>query len=213
MKEIGAVVVLALALFALGERPARASPPAAPAEDRVRDGDLDAEDLVGRATIGRTGIRASPGGEAWVSLGGFTANNANESLINNLQLRFSYRFLNDRFRISRDGGFTYGTNQTSSASLLGEWTLEYWITLDGRLRAKMYNRNQQNALAQTAGISTLTTGGGVSLLYTRTFNNLFGPRRTTLPAEPRNAPGVAPLPEPATRTAPTVGGSNTTAER
>ncbi len=145
-----------------------------------------------------------------VSLGGFTANNANESLINNLQLRFSYRFLNDRFRISRDGGFTYGTNQTSAASLLGEWTLEYWITPDGRLRAKMYNRNQQNALAQTAGISTLTTGGGVSLLYTRTFNTLFGPRRTILPAEPRNAPGVAPMPEPTT---PTVEGSNPTAER
>jgi len=75
MKVIGPVVVLALALFALfalGERPARASPPAAPAEDRVRDGDLDAEDLVGRATLGRTGIPASPGGEAWVSLGGFT---------------------------------------------------------------------------------------------------------------------------------------------
>lgn len=114
-----------------------------------------------------------------VSFGGFSGSNTNESLLNNLQLRFSYRFLNDRFRISRDGGFTYGQNQlgqaqTSAASLLGEWTLEYWVTPDGRFRAKMYNRNQQNALNQGALNSTLTTGGGVSLLYTRSFNRLFG---------------------------------------
>lgn len=180
-------------------------------QDQVSSGLYNSVSELLSNQISRLASNINQNLDVGVSLGGFTANNANESLINNLQLRFSYRFLNDRFRISRDGGFTYGTNQTSAASLLGEWTLEYWITLDGRLRAKMYNRNQQNALAQTAGISTLTTGGGVSLLYTRTFNSLFGPRRTTLPAEPRNAPGVAPLPEP--RTAPTVGGSNTTAER
>ena len=64
--------VVALVLFALTERPARASPRASPTEDRVGDGELDAEDLVGRATLGRSPLRTSPGGEAWVSLGGFT---------------------------------------------------------------------------------------------------------------------------------------------
>jgi len=121
-----------------------------------------------------------------VSFGGFSGSNTNESLLNNLQLRFSYRFLNDRFRISRDGGFTYGQNQlgqaqTSAASLLGEWTLEYWVTPDGRFRAKMYNRNQQSALNQGALNPTLTTGGGLSLLYTRTFNRLLGPARKPIP--------------------------------
>lgn len=129
-----------------------------------------------------------------VSFGGFTGNGLNENLINNLQLRFSYRFLNDRFRISRDGGFTYGQNQygqaqTNAASLLGEWTLEYWITPDGRLRAKMYNRNQQSLLSQANGASTISTGGGISFLYTRTFNHLFQKVR-------RPIPGVTPLSEP-----------------
>ena len=64
--------VVALVLFALTESPARASPRASPTEDRVGDGELDAEDLVGRATLGRSPLRTSPGGEAWVSLGGFT---------------------------------------------------------------------------------------------------------------------------------------------
>ena len=123
-----------------------------------------------------------------VSFGGFTGNTTqNENLLNNLQLRFSYRLLNDRLRISRDGGFTYGQNQYNAASLLGEWTLEYWLTGDGRLRAKMYNRNQQSILNQfSLTNNTITTGGGLSLLYTRSFNRLFGSKRST--------PGLPPVP-------------------
>lgn len=112
-----------------------------------------------------------------VSFGGFTSGTQNENLLNNLQLRFSYRLLNDRLRISRDGGFTYGQSQYNAASLLGEWTLEYFITPDGRFRAKVYNRNQQSILSQYNLTSTITTGGGVSLLYTRSFNHIFSTKR------------------------------------
>ncbi|WP_345243461.1 translocation/assembly module TamB domain-containing protein [Nibrella saemangeumensis] len=133
-----------------------------------------------------------------ISLGGLGLNNLNDNLFNNLQLRFSYRFLNDRFRVSRDGGFTYGQNQTNAASLLGEWTLEYWITPDGRVRAKMYNRNQQSVLGQYSLSNTsLTTSGGISLLYTRTFNRLFGggPRKTK-PGLNNPSTSAVPTPEP-----------------
>ena len=119
-----------------------------------------------------------------VSFGGFTGTTQTENLLNNLQLRFSYRLLNNRLRISRDGGFTYGQSQYNAASLLGEWTLEYFITPDGHFRAKVYNRNQQSILSQYNLNSTITTGGGVSFLYTRSFNRLFGPKR--------NAPGLIP---------------------
>ena len=122
-----------------------------------------------------------------ISVGGFTNNTTqNENLLNNLQLRFSYRLLNNRLRISRDGGFTYGQSQYNAASLLGEWTLEYFFTPDGRFRAKVYNRNQQSILSQYSTNSTITTGGGLSLLYTRSFNRLFGGKRIT--------PGLAPVP-------------------
>ncbi|WP_128544489.1 translocation/assembly module TamB domain-containing protein [Larkinella soli] len=122
---------------------------------------------------------------------GVSLNGLDQNLVNNLQVRFSYRF-NDRFRISRDGGFTYGQSQTSVASLLGEWTLEYWLVPDGRLRLKMYNRNQNqlgNLGATTSTYGTLTTGGGMSVQYTRSFNSfnrLFAPR----PEPPR--PGIQP---------------------
>ncbi|WP_234735280.1 translocation/assembly module TamB domain-containing protein [Tellurirhabdus bombi] len=106
---------------------------------------------------------------------GVSLNGLDQNLVNNLQVRLSYRF-NDRFRISRDGGFTYGQNQTNAASLLGEWTLEYWVTPDGKVKLKMYNRNQMNQLAtlSTIGPGTFTTGGGMSVQYTRSFNTLFG---------------------------------------
>ena len=137
-----------------------------------------------------------------VSFGGFTSGTQNENLLNNLQLRFSYRLLNDRLRISRDGGFTYGQSQYNAASLLGEWTLEYFITSDGRLRAKVYNRNQQSILSQYSTYSTITTGGGLSLLYTRSFNHLFGNKRNTPGLTPKpteeTAPTPSPLPSPIT---------------
>jgi hypothetical protein len=134
-----------------------------------------------------------------LSFGGFTGNTLtqNENLLNNLQLRFSYRLLNDRLRISRDGGFTYGQNQYNTASLLGEWTLEYWLTSDGRLRAKVYNRNQQSILNQINITSaTISTGGGLSLLYTRSFNKLFSTKRPV--------PGLVPAPVDASPAGPSV---------
>jgi hypothetical protein len=96
-----------------------------------------------------------------------------QNALNNLQLRFSYRFLNDRFRVTRDGRFTSGTqtqsgaSQYDAASLLGEWTLEYWLNSRGSVRVKAYNRNIQNSLMISSG--TFTTGG-VSMQFTHSFN-------------------------------------------
>jgi hypothetical protein len=95
-----------------------------------------------------------------------------QNALNNLQLRFSYRFLNDRFRVTRDGRFTNGTQSTTgastydAASLLGEWTLEYWLNSRGSVRVKAYNRNVQNSLY----LNTSFTTGGVSMQFTHSFN-------------------------------------------
>ena len=55
---------------------ARAAPSRAPGalsdEDRLADGEIDADDLVGRARVGRGVARSPPGGHAWLSLVGFT---------------------------------------------------------------------------------------------------------------------------------------------
>ena len=114
-----------------------------------------------------------------------------QNALNNLQLRFSYRFLNDRFRVTRDGRFTSGTqsqtgaSQYDAASLLGEWTLEYWLNAKGSVRVKAYNRNIQNNLVFNTG--TFTTGG-VSMQFTHSFNRFTrspkpGVRIPFLPAD------------------------------
>lgn len=97
---------------------------------------------------------------------GVTGISLDQSALNNVQLRLSYRFLNDRFRITRDGRFTYGQNQYDATSLLGEWTLEYWMTQNGGVRLKAYNRNVQNPLL----LNNNQTTGGLSMQFTRSFN-------------------------------------------
>lgn len=61
----------ALALWLAGAS-ARAAPPEPPPEDRIYDGDLDAEDVVGRATARHALVGSAKGAGAWVSLSGFT---------------------------------------------------------------------------------------------------------------------------------------------
>jgi hypothetical protein len=67
------IVLLALSGLASTSH-ARAAP--RPSDETFADGDIDAEDLVGRATVGRGTPRSAPGGEAWVSLAGFTRESA-----------------------------------------------------------------------------------------------------------------------------------------
>jgi hypothetical protein len=96
-----------------------------------------------------------------------------QNALNNLQLRFSYRFLNDRFRVTRDGRISSGTTGTATqydaATLLGEWTLEYWLNPRGTVRVKAYNRNIQNPFSLN---NTFTTGG-VSMQFTHSFNRFL----------------------------------------
>lgn len=127
---------------------------------------------------------------------GVTGLSLDQNAFNNLQLRFSYRFLNDRFRITRDGRFSYGTNQAGTSqfdatSLLGEWTLEYWLAQNGGVRLKAYNRNIQNSLLLN---NTLITTGGVSMQFTHSFNRfkLLSKPEITAPVGPGLEPAEVP---------------------
>jgi hypothetical protein len=67
-------VVMSLLFLSVNAAEARAAPRGPSDEDLLADGDseLDPEDLVGRATVGRGTVRSAPGGQAWVSLAGFS---------------------------------------------------------------------------------------------------------------------------------------------
>lgn len=106
---------------------------------------------------------------------------------NAFQLRLSYTLLNGRLRITRDGTFgnsgTTGSttgntgtnnqnNQGNFSSAVGDWTVDYLLTADGKFKVKMYSRTNVNPLNNTILNSQNAITTGVSLLYTQSFNEL-----------------------------------------
>ncbi len=69
------LVVVALVLLALAPA-ARAATREPATDDALADGEVDPEDLVARATVGRVPVPRAPGGHAWLSLVGFSRRNA-----------------------------------------------------------------------------------------------------------------------------------------
>ncbi|GIV38746.1 MAG: hypothetical protein KatS3mg033_0546 [Thermonema sp.] len=90
---------------------------------------------------------------------------------NVFHVRLSYTFLDGRLRITRDG-LIDTQNQSATANIVGEWTVEYMLTPDGRYRLKMYNKNLSNGVVTSISNST-NTAAGFSILYTRDFNSIW----------------------------------------
>ena len=89
--------------------------------------------------------------------------------LDNLHLDLSYK-LTDKLRVSRKGSILGPTdNVSNTARLVGDWTVEYVLTKDERLKAKLYNKYVANA-AHMDSEGTTTFSGGGSLLYTKHFN-------------------------------------------
>ncbi len=87
------------------------------------------------------------------------------------QLRLSYTFLNGRMRITRDGtqNNQYTTTSNDVSNMVGDWTIDYLLTPDGKFRAKMYNRNNVNPIDNSLGKQSAVTTG-FSLMHTQNFN-------------------------------------------
>jgi hypothetical protein len=90
--------------------------------------------------------------------------------LNDLQLRFSYTFLEGRLRVTREGNFMNPGDEADFNSVIGDWTIEYALTQDGRLMAKFFNRNNPDIYQTGANANTTTTGA--SLKYTRSFDKI-----------------------------------------
>ena len=101
-----------------------------------------------------------------VDLGSF-----DDDRFNTFQLRLSYSLFDGRLRVTRDGGFTDVNNQTSPASVIGDVTVEYLLTPDGKYRVKMYNRSNFNTLTQALS-QGINTSQGISLQYIESFDSV-----------------------------------------
>jgi hypothetical protein len=116
-------------------------------------------------------------------------NGLDQDAFNTFQLRLSYSLLDGRLRISRDGGFTNVQNTVSAATAIGDWTLEYMLTKDGKYRIKLFNKVNQNAFV--AGLTnTSSTTAGASIMHTTTFDRvseLFRRRKKNIVKEDKEA--------------------------
>lgn len=84
------------------------------------------------------------------------------------QLRLAYTFMDGRLKVSRGGDFMSATTQTTNVSdIIGDWSVEYMLTKDGKLRAKMFSQSNQNIIA-TSTQGNMETG--LSLKYVTSFN-------------------------------------------
>ncbi|NIK72722.1 hypothetical protein FHS56_000208 [Thermonema lapsum] len=90
---------------------------------------------------------------------------------NVFHVRLSYTFMNGRLRVTRNG-LIDTQNQSATANIVGEWTVEYILTPDGRYRLKMYNKNLNNGVVTALSNST-NTAAGFSILYTRDFSSFL----------------------------------------
>ena len=97
--------------------------------------------------------------------------NFDNDRFNTFQLRLSYSFLDGRLRVTRDGGFTDLNNNTNAATVIGDVSVEYLLTDDGRYRVKMYNRNNFNSLTNPLNQDFNTTQG-ISLMYIQSFDKI-----------------------------------------
>lgn len=93
-----------------------------------------------------------------------------DDAFNTFQLRLSYTFLDGRLRVTRGGGLPSQETNGDVSSIIGDWTVEYLLTEDGRFRVKMYSRSDLDAIDQQLGESNFETG--FSLQYIKSFDQL-----------------------------------------
>jgi hypothetical protein len=90
---------------------------------------------------------------------------------NTFQLRLAYTFLDGRLKVTRGGDFTNEQNSNDNKLLddiVGDWSVEYSLTRDGRLRAKVFRATNQQISSTTQGDQSFETG--VSLRFVHSFN-------------------------------------------
>ena len=116
-----------------------------------------------------------------------------DEAFNTFQLRFSYTFLGGRLRVTGDGTFnnTNGNasnaNQANPSSVAGDWTVDYMLTADGKLRVKMYSRTNVNpVLSSVNNQNTITTGA--SLIHTQSFDEIKDLWKRTREKKSKKAP-------------------------
>ncbi len=103
--------------------------------------------------------------EVYIDLGGLAKDG------NALNVRLSYSVLDGRLRISHNGNYSNTKTDQGVKNLVGEWTIEYLVSNDGKIRLKGYNKLNQNTTS-TSISSQNSTVYGVSLSYNDNYDSI-----------------------------------------
>ncbi|MGI4759494.1 MAG: translocation/assembly module TamB domain-containing protein [Janthinobacterium lividum] len=108
----------------------------------------------------------------------FNINGLTADQLQALQVRLSYSFLGGRLRLTREGGISNSNTANinpatglpyTQTSLIGDFSLEYFLRSDGKFRAKLrYETTPRDNIVTTVN----QPRAGISLLHTKEFNNL-----------------------------------------
>ena len=110
----------------------------------------------------------------------FNINGLTADQLQALQVRLSYSFLNGRLRLTREGGISNtsttttnaGITTTNQSSLLGDFSLEYFLRPDGKFRAKLRYETTPRTGDLINNVNQNQARAGISLLHTEEFNSL-----------------------------------------
>ncbi|WP_276499649.1 translocation/assembly module TamB domain-containing protein [Pontibacter litorisediminis] len=84
-----------------------------------------------------------------------------------LQVRLSYTFLQGRLRITSETGFGSSRDDARGTGYVGDWTLDYYLSQTGELRARLEYNTTPNFFT-----GRITQSQSISLLHTKRFDNL-----------------------------------------
>lgn len=106
---------------------------------------------------------------------------------NTFQLRFAYTFLDGRLKVTRGGNFGNhdDNNENVLNDIVGDLSVEYSLTKDARLRAKVFRKTDQRVLINE---NQQNQEVGISLRFVHSFNDLvelFTSRRNEVLARRR----------------------------
>ncbi|MCP4521771.1 MAG: hypothetical protein GY827_08805 [Cytophagales bacterium] len=93
-----------------------------------------------------------------------------EEANNTFRVRLSYDILDGKIRITRDGDINNIDDENQLANIFGEWTIEYLITDDGKIKMRAYNRMQNNLVTSGTNNTSMIFGAGIT--HTADFDNL-----------------------------------------
>ncbi|SOE22541.1 Family of unknown function [Spirosomataceae bacterium TFI 002] len=127
--------------------------------------------------IGNLANKLDPNLELGVLIGDFQQN-----LMNNLQLNFSYKFLNNRIKLSGKSSFSNTSaflDNANTANTLNQGLLtvggevEWLLSEDGTWKLKGYSRSVPNVTLTNASANGNVVVSGINVIFSRNFNSIF----------------------------------------